>query len=402
MVHDREDARDLAQGAFVKAYEKLGSYDPAYQFFSWIYRILVNDTLNFLERNRPYQPARVRLGRRGARRPPGRPGVAGASAGPSATPSWPCPVDYREVVVLRHFAELSYGEMSVALAIPEKTVKSTALHGPPEARRDPRRPGSSMSRPEHDDLIQGEIDGVNSAAESARLRDLLASRPDLDARLGSLGAVSETLGQAERLDPPPGFVDGVMSAVRRRKPEHRSARDGWLEVLRSLLTPAPLAACACTLICSASFLGGLLPSGVRALLAVGAGGPFGHGALPRPAGCPGTLDRRSFAREGVTGEAVTRIEEGLLVLDLELDATRPFDVNLDLDGTGLSPRSFSQDGPSERRRGDGIGPGALFPPGRPAPVQRLVRHRRSGGRTLRLRLGDGEAWDLSIGRERPR
>ena len=33
-------------------------------------------------------------------------------------------VDYREVVVLRHFAELSYGEMSVALAIPEKTVKS--------------------------------------------------------------------------------------------------------------------------------------------------------------------------------------------------------------------------------------------------------------------------------------
>jgi RNA polymerase sigma-70 factor (ECF subfamily) len=33
-------------------------------------------------------------------------------------------VDYREVVVLRHFAELSYAEMSVALAIPEKTVKS--------------------------------------------------------------------------------------------------------------------------------------------------------------------------------------------------------------------------------------------------------------------------------------
>ncbi len=34
------------------------------------------------------------------------------------------PVDYREVVVLRHFADLSYGEMAVALAIPEKTVKS--------------------------------------------------------------------------------------------------------------------------------------------------------------------------------------------------------------------------------------------------------------------------------------
>ena len=60
-----------------------------------------------------------------------------------------------------------------------------------------------MSRPEHDDLIQGEIDGVNSTAESARLKDLLASRPDLDARLGSLRRVSEAFGQAERLDPPP-------------------------------------------------------------------------------------------------------------------------------------------------------------------------------------------------------
>ena len=141
-----------------------------------------------------------------------------------------------------------------------------------------------MSRPEHDDLIQGEIDGVNSAAESARLKDLLASRPDLDARLGSLRRVSETLGQAERLDPPPGFVDGVMSAVRRRKPE-KEARTGWLEVLRSLLTPAPLAACACTLLLGV-VLGGLLPSELRALLAVGAGGPLGHGARPRPAGQP--------------------------------------------------------------------------------------------------------------------
>ncbi|MBK9967454.1 MAG: sigma-70 family RNA polymerase sigma factor [Holophagales bacterium] len=123
MVHDREDARDLAQGAFVKAYEKLGSYDPAYQFFSWIYRILVNDTLNFLKRNRPYQPLestwdaaapggpREELEARELSRT-----VRGALMALS--------VDYREVVVLRHFAELSYGEMSVALAIPEKTVKS--------------------------------------------------------------------------------------------------------------------------------------------------------------------------------------------------------------------------------------------------------------------------------------
>ncbi len=34
------------------------------------------------------------------------------------------PPDYREVLVLRHFAELSYGEMSALLGVPEKKVKS--------------------------------------------------------------------------------------------------------------------------------------------------------------------------------------------------------------------------------------------------------------------------------------
>lgn len=123
MVHDREDARDLAQGAFVKAYEKLGSYDPSHRFFSWIYRILVNDTLNHLKKNRPalsLEPAWDAAALGGPHeeleaRERGR-GIEAALMA--------LPVDYREVVVLRHFADLSYGEMSAALAIPEKTVKS--------------------------------------------------------------------------------------------------------------------------------------------------------------------------------------------------------------------------------------------------------------------------------------
>ena len=257
-----------------------------------------------------------------------------------------------------------------------------------------------MSRPEHDDLIQGEIDGVNLGSESARLKDLLASRPDLDARLGSLRRVSETLGQAERLDPPPGFVDGVMSAVRRRKPE-KEARGAWLEVLRSLLAPAPLTACACTLILGV-VLGGLLPPDTalssRSERAALSGTALAHGRL----GAPGTLDRRSFAREGVTGEVVTRIDQGLLVLDLELDATRSFDVKLDLDGTGLSPRSFTQDGPPS---GDVVMAVDQVRFSQPAGRRRYnvsFGIGEPGGRSLRLRLGDGEGWDLSPGRAEPR
>lgn len=254
-----------------------------------------------------------------------------------------------------------------------------------------------MSRPEHDDLIQAEIDGANSVSESARLKELLASRPDLDARLGSLRRVSETLGQAERLDPPPGFVDGVMSAVRRRKPE-KEARSGWLEVLRSLLTPAPLAACACTLLIGI-VLGGLLPSDSglfsRKEREALSGTALSHGQLD----AAGTLERRSLALEGVTGEVVTRIEGGLLVLDLELDAMHPFDVTLDLERTGLSPRSFSQDGSP--------GGAVVMAAGQVRFSHPAGRRRYSmsfgignpGGGTVRLRLGDGEGWDLSLGRE---
>ncbi len=123
MVHDQEDARDLAQGAFVKAYEKLSTHDPANRFFSWVYRILINDTLNFLQRRRPFRP----LDLADNAVSPGGPHQDLAArelsrrvrAGLMALP-----VDSREGVVLRYFADLAYAEMSAAMAIPEKTVKS--------------------------------------------------------------------------------------------------------------------------------------------------------------------------------------------------------------------------------------------------------------------------------------
>ena len=40
-----EDAMDATQNAFVNAYEKLHTFDPTYRFFSWIYRIAVNEAI---------------------------------------------------------------------------------------------------------------------------------------------------------------------------------------------------------------------------------------------------------------------------------------------------------------------------------------------------------------------
>jgi RNA polymerase sigma-70 factor (ECF subfamily) len=102
-------------------YQRLGDYNAEYRFFSWIYRILTNECLNALRARRPHEPdvpetpttsgalEALELEER-------RQAVQNAIAG--------LPPDYRDVLILRHFAELSYEEVADTLAIPLKTVKS--------------------------------------------------------------------------------------------------------------------------------------------------------------------------------------------------------------------------------------------------------------------------------------
>lgn len=52
MTSNHEDANDLAQDAFVKAYQALKSFKGGSSFYTWIYRIAVNKTINFLKQRR--------------------------------------------------------------------------------------------------------------------------------------------------------------------------------------------------------------------------------------------------------------------------------------------------------------------------------------------------------------
>ena len=49
MTSNHEDAADLTQEAFVKAWQALKKFKGDSSFFTWIYRIAVNRTLNFLK-----------------------------------------------------------------------------------------------------------------------------------------------------------------------------------------------------------------------------------------------------------------------------------------------------------------------------------------------------------------
>lgn len=121
MLGDRTQATDAVQEAFVRAYVHLASYDHSHKFFSWLYRILVNECLNVRRSRRPLDPLDPELAgsddpQRGARRAELRASVQSALLR--------LPRANREVVVLRHFAEMSYQEIAEVLRVPEKTVKS--------------------------------------------------------------------------------------------------------------------------------------------------------------------------------------------------------------------------------------------------------------------------------------
>jgi len=52
MTSNHEDANDLAQEAFIKAFRALRSFKGGSSFYTWVYRIAVNKTINFLKQRR--------------------------------------------------------------------------------------------------------------------------------------------------------------------------------------------------------------------------------------------------------------------------------------------------------------------------------------------------------------
>ena len=121
MLGNPEDARDATQDAFVKAYQHLATFDSRYRFYSWMYRILINECLNVNRDRRREEPLDAHAA--GDDNPfdtalDAERLVQINMALEQLTP------EYRAVVVLRHFGGQSYEEIADALSIPEKTVKS--------------------------------------------------------------------------------------------------------------------------------------------------------------------------------------------------------------------------------------------------------------------------------------
>jgi RNA polymerase sigma-70 factor (ECF subfamily) len=122
MVNDFDDAEDITQSVFINVFEKLQSFNSKYRFFSWLYRIAVNESLNFLNQRKQFEELNSEIVSEEKTPEETYDEIETTRDVQKALMS--LKPDYRIAVVLKHFQDLSYEEISHILDIPEKTVKS--------------------------------------------------------------------------------------------------------------------------------------------------------------------------------------------------------------------------------------------------------------------------------------
>jgi RNA polymerase sigma-70 factor (ECF subfamily) len=135
MVGNREDALDLAQEIFLKVFQALDRFNPAYKFSTWLFRIAGNAAIDHLRKRRPKTVPLETPDPDGASPPyPGEQRsnwldpygeLRNTERGEAIHRAiQELPPDFRELIALRHFAGLSYEEIALVKKMPLGTVKN--------------------------------------------------------------------------------------------------------------------------------------------------------------------------------------------------------------------------------------------------------------------------------------
>ena len=120
LVGDREDALDLTQETFLKAYQNLRKLDDAGRFTPWLFRIAHNEAFSLLRKRKPEGEMPADIGRGGLDRRlyPVELKLAVKSALARLSP------EQREAVVLKIYQGFKFEEMAQVLDCPVSTIKS--------------------------------------------------------------------------------------------------------------------------------------------------------------------------------------------------------------------------------------------------------------------------------------
>ena len=133
-VHDADEARDVAQEAFIKAYRAIGRFRGDSAFYTWLYRIAINTAKNYLVAS-GRRPPRSDIDAQDAEQYEGATGLK-----EYATPERlllkdeiqeaivsaidELPDDLRTAITLRELEGLSYEEIAQTMDCPIGTVRS--------------------------------------------------------------------------------------------------------------------------------------------------------------------------------------------------------------------------------------------------------------------------------------
>lgn len=134
IVHNPQEAEDLVQETFMKAFSSLSSYRSQYKFTTWLYRIAANSSIDYLRKRKiaalsldeeiPTKHGRISLELADWTYNPEIDLVAKQKRFSVEKAIDTLPKRYKEVIILRHKDEKSYEEISSILKIPVGTVKA--------------------------------------------------------------------------------------------------------------------------------------------------------------------------------------------------------------------------------------------------------------------------------------
>ncbi len=142
MVRIPQEAEDLAQEAFIRAYTNIDTYETDRKFSTWLFRIATNLSIDYLRKKKPDTSLDAEIS-----------GTDGYTIGHQVAAADPLPeqqlltretqafvqdaimalpVKYRSAIILKYIQDLSLKEISDILEIPVATVK-TRIHRGREA-----------------------------------------------------------------------------------------------------------------------------------------------------------------------------------------------------------------------------------------------------------------------------
>ena len=129
-VGNRDDALELAQESFARAYKAMPRFQAGLPFYPWLYRIIKNTCLNHLKRKRRHGETSLEglmesgYDLAGSLSDPVRDAELGDLRQSIATAMQRLSEEHREILLLRHFQDLSYAEIAQCLGVPKGTVMS--------------------------------------------------------------------------------------------------------------------------------------------------------------------------------------------------------------------------------------------------------------------------------------